>query len=151
MLRDPDAADNLTQECFLKAYRRRGQFRGECSARTWLLRIAVNLARDHGKSRRLQFWRKLFARSEEDGMLEQVTDPQASPERVLLAREELSAVRAAVAQLPGRQRAIFLLRFFEDMSIQEIAAAMALRPGTVKTHLFRAIAAVREGARGEHS
>src|SRR5882672_10230408 len=60
LLRDPDAADTLTQECFLRAYQKRDGFRGESSADTWLLRIAVNLARDHLRNRRAGFWRRLI-------------------------------------------------------------------------------------------
>ncbi|HTE91700.1 MAG TPA: sigma factor, partial [Terriglobales bacterium] len=52
LVKDADAADTLTQECFLRAYRHRNSFRGECAIETWLLRIAVNLVRDHGKNRR---------------------------------------------------------------------------------------------------
>jgi RNA polymerase sigma-70 factor (ECF subfamily) len=148
MVRDPDIADSLTQECFLKAYQHRDRFRGECSARTWLLRIAVNLARDHAKSRRVQFWRKLFDRPSNPAHLDNKVDPRASPERRLLAREALGAVRSAVDNLPARQRAIFVLRFFEDLSIDEIAAATALQSGTVKAHLFRALTAVREHMKG---
>ncbi len=150
MLRDPDAADSLTQECFLKAYQHRKRFRGECSIRTWLIRIAVNLARDHVKSRRWQFWRQLFSSPpgseetiEQDDPLEQA-DPHASPERSLLARERLAHVSAVVDNLPNQQRAVFVLRFLEEMSIEEIAQATSLRAGTVKTHLFRAVSAVRE-------
>lgn len=51
MVRDTDAAQTLTQECFLKAYQKRTSFRGEASVGVWLLRIAVNLARDHRRSR----------------------------------------------------------------------------------------------------
>lgn len=150
MLRDPDAADSLTQECFLKAYEHRKRFRGECSMRTWLMRIAINLARDHVKNRHWQFWRKLFREpaSSEEGIdsadtIEPV-DPHASPERSLLARERLAHVSAVVDNLPNQQRAVFVLRFLEEMSIEEIAQATSLRPGTVKTHLFRAVSAVRE-------
>jgi RNA polymerase sigma factor (sigma-70 family) len=77
------------------------------------------------------------------GQLEPV-DPHASPERSLLARERLAHVSAAVDNLPNQQRAVFVLRFLEEMSIEEIAQATSLRPGTVKAHLFRAVSAVRE-------
>src|SRR5690242_2836350 len=60
LLRDADAADTLTQECFLRAYKNRRSFRGDCRVETWLLRIAVNLVRDQGKSRRVAFWKKLI-------------------------------------------------------------------------------------------
>jgi RNA polymerase sigma-70 factor (ECF subfamily) len=62
----------------------------------------------------------------------------------LLARERLAHVSAVVDNLPNQQRAVFVLRFLEEMSIEEIAQATSLRSGTVKTHLFRAVSAVRE-------
>jgi RNA polymerase sigma-70 factor, ECF subfamily len=55
LVRDADAADTLTQECFLRAYQKRAGFRGECRIETWILRIAANLVRDHGRSRRTSF------------------------------------------------------------------------------------------------
>jgi RNA polymerase sigma-70 factor (ECF subfamily) len=142
MLRDPDAADSLTQESFLKAYKSRKGFRGECSPRTWLLRIAVNLARDHLRNRKLQFWRQLFQVPETKRVLEPA-DLRATPEQVLLAKERLDAVWSAVERLSGQQRMLFLLRFVEEMSIEEIAEVTALRPGTVKAHLFRALGTIR--------
>jgi len=147
LLKDADAADTLTQECFLRAYKKRESFRGECRIETWLLRIAVNLARDHGKSRRASFWRRLIGLEDAEGsetVPRQFPGSQPSPERVLLAREELGAVWAAVASLSQQQRTIFLLRFAEEMSLAEIAAILSLSVGTVKAHLFRATAKVRE-------
>ena len=60
MVRDADLADSLTQECFLRVYERRKQFRGDCPVEAWVLRIAINLARDHGRNRRtnLEFTRQ---------------------------------------------------------------------------------------------
>jgi len=144
MLRDPDAAAGLTQECFLKAYQSRGRFRGECSLRTWLIRIAMNLARDHLKSRRWQFWRKLTQETVAPEELAASAASEVTPERSLLAREALTGVWDAVDSLPERQRSVFVLRFVEEMSIEDIAEATSLRPGTVKAHLSRATAAVRE-------
>src|SRR6185369_5418081 len=54
---DMDVAETLTQDCFWKAYRYRNTFRGECSAGTWLMRIAINLIRDHARKRRFHFWK----------------------------------------------------------------------------------------------
>jgi RNA polymerase sigma-70 factor (ECF subfamily) len=144
MLRDADAADTLTQECFLKAYRHRHRFRGECSVRTWLLRIAVNLGRDHVRSRRFQFWRRLMERSNDIESISEPADMQPSAERQLLAREELAAVWTMLDRRSAQQRMVFVLRYVEDMDIEEIAAATSLRPGTVKSHLFRATAALRQ-------
>ena len=91
LVKDTDAADTLTQECFLRAYQKRTTFRGECALATWLLRIAVNLVRDHGKNRRISFWRKLVGLEDDhlsgDGTPPQYATPQPSPERILLARK----------------------------------------------------------------
>jgi RNA polymerase sigma-70 factor, ECF subfamily len=143
LLRDADAADTLTQECFLRAYRKRSSFRGECKIETWLLRIAVNLARDHVKNRRTSFWRRLIG-LEDGAATGNFAGPEPSPERVLLAREELNAVWAAAASLSERQRSIFLLRFAEEMSLAEIGAVLGVEVGTVKAHLSRATAKVRQ-------
>jgi RNA polymerase sigma-70 factor (ECF subfamily) len=146
IVRDPDAADTLTQECFLRAYRGRGAFRGDAAPETWLLRIAVNLARDHIRSGRQGFWRRLVRG--EDAAAEAVADRCVSPERLLQVREELVAVQAVVDALPLRQRTVFILRFSEEMTLEEIAETMRLELGTVKSHLARALQAVRERVRG---
>jgi RNA polymerase sigma-70 factor, ECF subfamily len=151
LVRDNDAADTLTQECFLRAYRKRGGFRGECSVGTWLVRIAVNLARDHGKNRRLAFWRKTVGLQDENletGATPNLAASQPSAEQVLLAREALQAVWSAAAALPQQQRTIFLLRFAEEMPLAEIAEVLDLEVGTVKAHLFRAIGKVKEIVKG---
>jgi RNA polymerase sigma-70 factor (ECF subfamily) len=147
-VRDPDEARSLTQECFLRAYRNWGGFRGDCSLATWLSCIAVNLARDEAKNRRRSFWRRLLALNEQGSAETQapvleVATSQASPERSLLAREQLNAVWATVDRLPRQQRAVFLLRFVDEMSLEEVAQVLQLELGTVKSHLSRALATVR--------
>ena len=144
LLKDGDAADTLTQECFLRAYRNLATFRGECSVETWLLRIAVNLARDHSKSRRISFWKRLVGLEHDNGSAGEVASPQASPERALLAREELAAVRVAMQSLSPQQRTVFLLRFAEEMSLSEIAAVLDLKVGSVKAQLSRALGKLRQ-------
>src|SRR6266576_408241 len=144
LVKDQDAAGTLTQECFLRAYGHRNNFRGECTIETWLLRIAINLVRDHGKNRRLSFWRKLVGLEENGVSLHaQIAAPQPSAERVLLAREELHAVWTAAASLSRQQRSVFLLRFAEDMPLAEIADVLGLKVGSVKAQLFRALGKVR--------
>jgi RNA polymerase sigma-70 factor (ECF subfamily) len=71
IVRDPDAADTLTQECFLRAYEKRASFRGEAKVETWLVRIAMNLARDHAKNRRQSFWRRLVAWAKDEDSMKQ--------------------------------------------------------------------------------
>lgn len=146
MVRDSEVADTLTQECFLRAFQKRDSFRGQASLDTWLVRIAINLGHDHAKNRRRRFWR-LLVRSEE-AHEEIVADTRPSPERMLVAREELAAVWSAVDKLSQQQRTAFLLRFGEEMELEEIAAAMELQIGTVKAHLSRAVSAVKRRFEG---
>jgi RNA polymerase sigma-70 factor (ECF subfamily) len=62
---------------------------------------------------------------------------------MLLVREDVAAIWAAAAHLPSKQKTVFLLRFGEDLSIEEIAVSLAMRPGTAKSHLSRALQSVR--------
>jgi RNA polymerase sigma-70 factor (ECF subfamily) len=144
-VRDTDAALTLTQDCFLRAYSARHAFRGEASLNTWLMQIAVNLVRDYGRNRRLQFWKRVNASAlNPGGLSDQIRDAMATPEDRALLQEQVQSVWQACRSLPDRQRTVFLLRFVEEMELQEIAAATGMKEGTVKTHLFRALQAVRK-------
>ena len=149
-LRDRDVAETLTQECFLKAYNGRNRFRGEASVSTWLIQIALNLARDYARNRRLQFWKRTQRESCDAGEIsEWLRDDRSSPEARLLARQQVEVVWRVVHRLTERQRTIFLLRFIEEMELAEIAVATGMKEGTVKSHLFRAVQAVRERLAGK--
>ncbi|MGA2085391.1 MAG: sigma-70 family RNA polymerase sigma factor [Terracidiphilus sp.] len=142
--RDPDLAETLTQECFLKAHRNWGSFRGESSAMTWLMRIAINLQKDHWRNRRMQFWRQARMNSVDlDEASEWLPSGERSAEQQLLAREQVGRVWKAVEGLSERQRTVFLLRYVEELELSEIARATGLSEGTVKAHLSRAVARVR--------
>lgn len=102
LVRDTDAAETLTQECFLRAYAKGGDFRGEASVGTWLVRIALNLARDHAKSRRVAFWRLLMRddrRRDPTAIAARLPDSEPPLVRTLIARDRLAAVWAKVDRL----------------------------------------------------
>jgi len=143
-LRDVDAAETLTQDCLLKAYRNWSGFRGESSVMTWLLRIAINLQRDHWRNRRLQFWKKTRTNAvDSDDASQWLASEESSPEQQVLAREQVKHVWKAVEGLSERQRTVFMLRHVEEMELSEIAQAIGLSEGTVKAHLSRAMVRVR--------
>jgi RNA polymerase sigma-70 factor (ECF subfamily) len=115
---------------------------------TWLLRIAVNLVRDYGRNRRIQFWRRTFSSSiNTHDISAWIPDRDVTPEAKTVIKEQVQAVWAATVALPERQRTVFLLRFVEDMELLEIAAATGLTEGAVKVHLFRAVQSVRKRVR----
>lgn len=149
LVRDPEAADTLTQDCFVRAYENRASFRGESSVATWLVSIAINLARDHARNRRAGFWRRLLASPLEDRetALSAAPDRSSSVEQRMIAAQQLSEVWRVVDELSPRQKEVFLLRFVEDMPLEEIAAVTGMRVGTVKAHIFRAVSTVRQRVR----
>ena len=148
-LRDVDLAETLTQECFLKAHRNWKHFRGESSAMTWLMRIAINLQKDYWRNRRIQFWRQTRTNAVDlDEASEWLPNGERNAEQQILAREQVAQVWRAVKGLSERQRTVFLLRYVEERELSEIAEATGLSEGTVKAHLSRALGRVRAELRG---
>jgi RNA polymerase sigma-70 factor (ECF subfamily) len=141
-VRDMDLAESLTQDCFWKAYRNRDAFRGDCNTHTWLLKIAINLVRDHTRKRRFQFWKKAeCVRNEE---IRDCPDHGISPEQRAAINEQVHAVWEATKALSDRQRTAFFLRFVEDLDIIEIAQSMGLSESTVNVYLLRAVRSIRK-------
>ncbi len=148
--RDVDLAETLTQECFLKAYRNWTNFRGESSAMTWLMRIAINLQKDHWRNRRVQFWRHTQNHTvDADEASEWLPSGERNAEQQLLAREKVKQVWKAVEKLSQRQRTVFLLHYVEEQELEQIAQATGLSEGTVKAHLSRALGKVRAEVGGK--
>ena len=141
-VRDLDLAETLTQDCFWNAYRSRVRFRGDCSVETWLLRIAVNLVRNHVGTRRFQFWKR--AQRVDGKEIHDWPDRSISPEERAAVQEQVQAVWEATKLLSEKQRTVFLLRFVEDMDIPEIAHSAGLSSNAVNVHLFRAVRRIRD-------
>ena len=141
---DQDLAETIVQDALLKAYNGREGFRGDCSVYTWLARIATNLMRDHQRTRKFQFWRRLQKTAPDLSEVSSLLPSrESSPESQLLARERARQVSAALETLSANQRTIFLMRFIDEMELPEICQATGMHNSTVKTHLHRAVKAVR--------
>ena len=141
-----DLAEELTQECFVRAFQKQKAFRGESHVFAWLARIAINLVRDHYRNRRFALWRRLvrFDHSEpENDEAQSVPDPGSTPEEHVLRRERLERVSARIRLLSPPQREALLLSAVEGMTVDEIARVTGRRPGTVKSHLHRAMMSLR--------
>src|ERR1700722_4256654 len=116
--RDIDLAETLTQECFLKAHRNWSGFRGESTAMTWLMRIAINLQKDHWRNRRMRFWRSTQTHSVDlDEASEWLPSGESSAEQQMLAKEQVRHVWKATEGLSERQRSVFLLRYIEEREL----------------------------------
>jgi RNA polymerase sigma-70 factor (ECF subfamily) len=148
LLRDPAEADGIAQDVFVKAFRALGEFKGQSAFETWLTRIAINAVRDHIRRRRPNVsFSDLHADEDDDGpALPAALDPAdgTSPERDLLSRDIRRRIAQALLALSPRQRAVFVMKHYEEMSIAEIGEVTGLDEGTIKSHLFRAARKLRE-------
>jgi RNA polymerase sigma-70 factor (ECF subfamily) len=125
-----DARD-LSQEVFLRAYRGLGSFRGQSSLATWLYRIGVNVCLNRVSAK--------TPASEPIDERQFVDVRSESLSERLVADERAARVRAAIAQLPRKQRAALILRMYHEMSHQEIAAVLGSSVGAVKANFFHAL------------
>ena len=148
LVRNAAEADALTQDVFVKAWRAVGDFKGEAAFETWLNRIAVNAVRDSVRRRKpVVSFADLAAAEEVEGTdLPRAAEPTAgtSPERDALSRQIRRRIGEALEALSPRQRAIFVMKHYEERSIAEIGAATGIDDGTVKSHLFRAARKLRQ-------
>lgn len=145
-LRDRELALEMTQDTFLQAWRSRASFRGECSIATWLMRIAVNLVRNHTRTGAFRFWRRASETAIDAADLQShLRHPSADAENQLAARQQMAQVWTSVDKLSSRQRTVFLLRFVDELELNEIAEATGMTLPTVKSHLYRALDNVRSG------
>lgn len=142
---DQDLAQSIVQDCFMKAYNAREKFRGECSIQTWLNRIALNMILDHQRTQKFRFWRSFRKTALDITEIASTLPSKArTPEKSLLMQERVAQVAKALESLSFNQRTIFLMHFQEGMNISEISLAIDMSVNTVKTHLHRAVKAVRE-------
>ena len=131
-----DARDAL-QESFLKCWHRRGQIGEIENLRAWVFRVALNTGRDQRKTA----WNRRRQSLQEENPMASTTD---SPTKGLVQNEELERLRHAVAKLPPEQQEVFLLRQNGDLTYTQIADAMSIPLGTVKTRMRAAIRVLRE-------
>lgn len=132
-----DDAEDLAQETFVRVFRQAGSYRAEGRFRSWLLRIAGNLARSRHRRRRILKWLPLD--------LERHDVAAATPpaDRDLEAEQEAAAVRAAIARLPERQRQALVLHRFQGLRYVEVAEAMGTSLAGVESLIQRALAGLR--------
>ena len=121
--------------------------RGEAEAlrepAKWLTRVAVNTCLDQLRSRRWQFWKKRPGGDGEAAVLALAPAADASPEQLTMASEIDARLRNAMGRLSGQQRSVFVLRHYENRSLEEIAEVLNLGVGTVKAHMARALVKLR--------
>jgi RNA polymerase sigma-70 factor (ECF subfamily) len=141
ILRDETEAEDVVQDTYLRAFANLATFRQEASFSTWLTRIALNLALERLRRRRsapaLDEMRSEFTDARSRVIPFPVAQP-ASPEADLARRQVRDLLEEAIDRLPDAFRLVFILRDVEEMSVEETAHYLSLKPQTVKTRLHRA-------------
>jgi RNA polymerase sigma-70 factor (ECF subfamily) len=132
--KSPWDAEDLTQEVYLKAFKKIGSLKNPQLKKDWLFRIAKNTCVDHGRKSR---FRRHFPLNQEIAAL----DP-GNPEKHLVRDESLGALKKAVSQLPLKLKETFILREYGQLSYHEIASVLGTKKGTVMSRLSRARQAV---------
>ena len=137
MVSDPDVAEDVAQETFLKAYRALPGFRGDAAFRTWILTIAANAAR--GALRRSGRRRETDIDS-----VAPVASEEASPEDDTVMADEAARARTALEQLPEKQRLSIQLRVDQGLSFREIGDIIGSSEGAARVNYFHGIRRLRE-------
>ena len=136
-----EAADDIAQNTFIKAWRSLSSFRGECLFSTWLFRIAANSARDYIRHKNRHQTVSLTSSEEDDDDNKEwdvpVTSGDTVPESSLEKKELILGVRRAIEQLPEDQRAVVVMRDIHELPYKTIADTLGIELGTVKSRLNR--------------
>ena len=130
-LKDADLAQDAVQETFIRAYRHLDNYRGESSEKTWLTAIAMNVSHDMLRTA----WFRHQSRS---------TDIDALPEKPADFELPDNTVLAEVMRLPAKYREVILLRYYEGLKLKEVASALGLSDGRVRSRLNKANELLRD-------
>ena len=133
-------AEDITQEVFIKALQNLKKFNRKSSLKTWLYRITVNSCINYKRKKSIF---SVFSRSH-DADLDNIKGSAYSPEQSYLGAELETRFLAELAKLPEKQRETFALRYFENMTYEEISAMIGTSVGGLKANYFQAVKKLAE-------
>ena len=132
---DVPLAEDITQDIFLDVFKGLRSFKGLCSERTWIFKIAKNKLFDYYRK---QYSQKTEILALDDQMADELSDPKQSIEEHLQVTFESQQVRECLSQLPQQYRIMLLLKYVEEISVKEIAQIIDKSPKSVESMLQRA-------------
>ena len=149
ILRDDAEAEDALQDAYLKAIRAMGTFRADAKLGTWLIRIVANEAL--GRLRKSRRGAEVITLEGDVAMepSDGIEGNEAQPEREALRSEVRAIMERKIDELPDAFRAVFVLRAVEEMTVEEVAAALEIPEATVRTRFFRARALLRDSVARE--
>jgi RNA polymerase sigma-70 factor (ECF subfamily) len=140
MTNNPDDADDLTIEAFGKAFNKLDQYTPDYAFSTWLFKIASNNCIDFIRKRKKEMMSlgKAYESGENTELAKQIPSPTLDPEEKFIEKQKIKMMREVVEKLKPHYRRLVELRYFDELSYEEIAVELDLPLGTVKAQLFRA-------------
>lgn len=135
---DYDEALDITQDVFIKAYESIRDFRGDAHFFTWMYRIAMNMAINHIRKRKVRAFLSL------DSIEEAGNRNEREPDRLMEQSEMRDIITAAIETLPAKQKAVFVLRYYQELSYEEIAGILNRSVGGMKANYFHALRKIQE-------
>lgn len=147
ILKTDSETEDALQEAYLRAWRALSTFRADSKFSTWLVRIVINEALGRRRRRSAQVIPLESAMESTDPQTQESLedDPDRQPERVAMRSEVRRLMEARIDKLPETFRTVFMLRAVEELSVEEVAAALEIPEATVRTRFFRARSLLREG------
>ncbi|PSL05699.1 RNA polymerase sigma-70 factor (ECF subfamily) [Cecembia rubra] len=151
MIRDADDAEDLTMEAFAKAFRNLHKFKKDYTFSTWLFRIATNNTIDFIRKKKLKTMSLNSTMSDDSGnsVNIDVEDDENNPQDEFIKSQRIEMVRIFVDKLPAKYRKLVQLRYFDELSYEEIAVELDKPLGTVKAQLHRSRELLYEIASGK--
>ena len=137
-LADHDDADDVVQEVFVKAYEALRGFRRDAALGTWLYRIAVN------QSINALRWRRLKSALRIDELTSEQASDDETPHEALESSDRRRLIEEAVSRLPEKQKAVFVLRYYQELSYEQIATTLKTSVGGLKANYFHAVKKIQE-------
>jgi RNA polymerase sigma factor (sigma-70 family) len=143
-VQDHDQADEIVQEVFVKMYSALKEFRGESGVYTWLYRITVNVSLNTLRKKRVRDFLRI------DEFFETSSDESEQPDKLLEQQEQHTLIEEAIMTLPEKQKAVFLLRYHEELPYEEISTILKTSVGGLKANYFHAVKKIGEYVHRAH-
>jgi RNA polymerase sigma factor (sigma-70 family) len=143
MVKSHEDADDIAQEVFVRAHAALKDFRGEANIYTWLYRIAVNLSINHLRKQKV---RKLVDISDYLNFLSK----DADQDRTVMRDENVSLIERAIQTLPEKQRAVFIMRYYDEMPYEQISSILGTSVGGLKANFHHAVKKIAAYVKKHH-
>ncbi len=138
-LKDFDDAEDAAQETFIRAIGHLKDFKAESSIQTWLYRIAVNVSLSMLRKRKVRNMFNIIGKADNESPENDIPDYNSKPDKILEGKQANETFLKALDTLPEKQRETFALRYFEDMSYEEISKILGTSVGGLKANFYHAV------------